>query len=678
MSRLEKTKHQIASLSRSEKAFLIALLLRLAYALIGGIAGTTLPGDLLIRLFFIVATIVFLIWSFPKLVRSLLWRVRHRLLVTWIFVGVVPIVLICMLVGQGLYFLMGQVVGYMTTNEISRHGELVQSTATALGWSLSHRPTSVSAPTVAETYVRELSAAQQSEFGAVVRSGQDQFVTPGDSALREIPGWSKPDFRGLVKNGDDYYFAAHVALGEASQAMELFVYRHAAADFFKNLLPGVAVVEVNKGTATAAGIDIKITEEPRSGFSFDSKRPDDDPDLPEPEPPKGRGWWDIPVNWIVVTPTTDLATGMPDQSLAIVSSRVSLVLKRLFSSLGNIAPVVVLFMIITACALLVVEIVSVLFGAKLTRSITRSVADLYEGTRKIQAGDFSHRIPVRKTKDQLSELAGSFNSMTARIENLIEEVKEKERLENELEIARDVQSQLFPKEVPRLKTLELWGGCQPARTVSGDYYDFLSLGADRTALAIGDISGKGISAALLMAHIQSALRSQFTHRGNGTRGSSGSELTSPSMVLSILNDHLYMSSPPEKYATFFLGLYTDEGGQLIYTNAGHLAPMLVRRGAVTRLAGDGFPVGMFPGIQYEQQAIGLEPGDLLVGFTDGVTETPNRDGEEFGDRRLTELLVRLVEKPLDRIASEINESVGAWAGDVERHDDTTLLLARRV
>src|SRR5207244_7516482 len=186
------------------------------------------------------------------------------------------------------------------------------------------------------------------------------------------------------------------------------------------------------------------------------------------------------------------------------------------------------------------------------------------------------------------------------------EVKEKERLENELEIARDVQSQLFPKSFPHLKTLEVWGGCQPARTVSGDYYDFVSLSADRVALAIGDISGKGISAALLMAHIQSALRSQLMHGENHNGNSRLIAAASPSSIISILNDHLYASSPPEKYATFFLGLYADEGGQLIYTNAGHLAPMVVRRGEVLRLPGDGFPVGLCPGIHYEQHTFNLE------------------------------------------------------------------------
>ena len=229
-----------------------------------------------------------------------------------------------------------------------------------------------------------------------------------------------------------------------------------------------------------------------------------------------------------------------------------------------------------------------------------------------------------------------------------------------------------------MKRLELWGGCEPARTVSGDYYDFVSLGSDRVALAIGDISGKGMSAALLMAHIQSALRSQLMLRNGHVGQPMVDGAFSPSTILSILNDHLYTSSPAEKYATFFLGLYADDTGQLIYTNAGHLAPMLVRRGQVLHLPGDGLPVGLFPGVQYEQQIVSLEPGDLLVGFTDGVTEAPNVSAEEFGDQRLTELLMRHSEQPIDEIARGIRTSVAAWTGDVERHDDTTLILARRL
>jgi sigma-B regulation protein RsbU (phosphoserine phosphatase) len=676
MSRVQNLIHQFRLLSRIDQAFLISLGLRLVYSLSGSVFQ--LPGDDFVRLAFVITSILFLIRSFPKLVRKILWRVRHRLLATWLLVGVVPIVLICALLWEGLFILMGQVVGYMTTNEITRQSESVRSTAYVLAWSLAHRESSATIPALTETFVRETAEARHAEIGVIVRTGTDTIAVPHDGAIEDIPGWSQPDFSGLVKDKGRYYFGAHIGLGGSADKTEVFLYQYARPEFFNNLLPKVATILMEQGSARAAGIDIQRTNGPRRGITFNTTRRTDDPDIHEPSPPTGRGWWDIPVAWIVLMPDTDLTTGRRDQSLAIVSSRPSLILTSLFSTLGRLASVTFVIMVITAITLLIVEIVAVLFGAKLTRSITRAVADLYEGTLKVQAGDFSHRIPLRKTKDQLSELAGSFNSMTGRIESLIVEVKEKERLENELAIARDVQSQLFPKEFPRLRSLEVWGGCQPARTVSGDYYDFIALGRDRVALAIGDISGKGISAALLMAHIQSALRSQLLHE-NSQRGTAAENGTnSPSSVLTKLNNHLYLSSPPEKYATFFLGLYSDEDGQLIYTNAGHLAPILVRQERVLRLAGEGFPVGLFPGISYEHQATMLEPGDLLVAFTDGVTETPNPSGDEFGDHRLSELLVCHTGKPLDQIASEVSTSVAAWAGDVERHDDTTLLLARRL
>src|SRR4029077_17863356 len=153
--------------------------------------------------------------------------------------------------------------------------------------------------------------------------------------------------------------------------------------------------------------------------------------------------------------------------------------------------------------LAIIEALALVIGASLTRSITGAVAQLYRATQHVDRGDFSHRIPV-KSKDQLAELANSFNTMTASIEKLVLEQKEKQRLENELAIAQEVQAQLFPREITQLESLEVHGYCRPARTVSGDYYDFLALGSDKLILAAGDVSGKGISAALLMATIHSA------------------------------------------------------------------------------------------------------------------------------------------------------------------------------
>ena len=152
-------------------------------------------------------------------------------------------------------------------------------------------------------------------------------------------------------------------------------------------------------------------------------------------------------------------------------------------------------LLLVAIVLAIIELVALLIGVRLNRSITGAVAGLYEATGHVNRGEFSHRIPV-KSNDQLATLAKSFNTMTASLEKLILEQKEKQRMENELVIAQEVQAQLFPRHISQLSTLEVFGFCRPARTVSGDYYDFLAMDADKLLLAVGDISGKGIAAAL--------------------------------------------------------------------------------------------------------------------------------------------------------------------------------------
>jgi hypothetical protein len=172
MRRWEKLRKQFASLSKIDRTFLIALFVRVVYPLIGAAAGSDLPGSGLVRFFFIIASLVFLVGSFPNLLRKLLWRVRHRLLVTWVLVGVVPIVLICALLTEGLFFLMGQVVGYMTASEIARQSEMFRGTAQSLAWSLAHRGPSVDPRMLTERFVRDTSETRRAEVGAIIRTGK--------------------------------------------------------------------------------------------------------------------------------------------------------------------------------------------------------------------------------------------------------------------------------------------------------------------------------------------------------------------------------------------------------------------------------------------------------------------------------------------------------------------------
>jgi sigma-B regulation protein RsbU (phosphoserine phosphatase) len=318
---------------------------------------------------------------------------------------------------------------------------------------------------------------------------------------------------------------------------------------------------------------------------------------------------------------------------------------------------------------LLVELASLVAGVQLSRSITGAVHELYLGTERVKQGDFSHRIKV-KGRDQLAELASSFNSMTANLGRLILVAKEKERLESELTIAREVQDQLFPRDVPASRTLELKGLCNPARMVSGDYYDFMPLSENALAFAIGDVAGKGISAALLMAAIQSIMRTQLST-------SAGGPFSAASLV-SRLNRQLYANTAPEKYATFFFTLYDETSHALTYTNAGHLSPLLLHGGEFSSLEPTGTVVGAFPSARYQERSVTLDPGDLLVAYTDGIVEPENAYGEMFGDDRLKELMVKYSAADSSELIARTMEAVNQWTGSSELQDDMTMVVARRL
>jgi len=200
-------------------------------------------------------------------------------------------------------------------------------------------------------------------------------------------------------------------------------------------------------------------------------------------------------------------TEQREGALARVETRPSVLYARLFGALGDYARGIESILFSIAIVFAIIELLALWIGTKLTRSITSSVADLYGATTHVNRGDFSHRIAV-KSSDQLAALATSFNSMTASIERLVQEQKEKQRLQNELAIAQEVQAQLFPKEISQLESLEVHGFCRPARTVSGDYYDFLVLNSGKMILAVGDrntVTGAADVLALLAGQVAQSL-----------------------------------------------------------------------------------------------------------------------------------------------------------------------------
>ena len=380
-------------------------------------------------------------------------------------------------------------------------------------------------------------------------------------------------------------------------------------------------------------------------------------------------------------------------ALAEVETRPSVLYARLFAARGDYAKGVEYILLSIAIIFAIIELLALFIGTKLTRSITSAVAQLYEATKHINRADFSHRITVQSS-DQLATLANSFNSMTTSIEKLVQEQKEKQRLEGELAIAQEVQAQLYPKLITQLETLEVHGFCRPARTVSGDYYDFLALNSDKLMLAVGDISGKGISAALLMATIHSAVRAYSIEDDSGAARTArpgpmrhgGSSLmlasesrgadASPATLLALLNHQLYESTPAAKYATLFLGIYDGATRRLTYANGGHLPPILISEdGSSQLLSCGGTVVGLFDNLSFPEATVQLRPGDVLVAYSDGVTE-PENDYGEFGEERLIQLVRENRHLPLERITEIVIAAVADWIGDDEQPDDVTLVLAR--
>jgi sigma-B regulation protein RsbU (phosphoserine phosphatase) len=351
--------------------------------------------------------------------------------------------------------------------------------------------------------------------------------------------------------------------------------------------------------------------------------------------------------------------------LAAFSARPSRLNERLFASLGDFGPLLTLILVVTAVIFLALEAGALITGVVLTRRITSAVSDLYESTRYIRRGDFTHRVRVQR-RDQLGALGESFNEMTSSITELIEEQRKGQRLENEISIAREVQEQLFPQSIPQVEGVELAAICRAARVVSGDYYDFIRLSPCRIGIAVADISGKGISAALLMASLQAALRSQAVLDANG----------STAQLVSRLNHHLFHNTSDDRYATFFYGVFDSSTQTLEYTNAGHCAPVFVADGKVAKLDTGGTVVGLFDEAQYESGTINAPPDSLLVVFSDGLIEPENVYGEEFGTQRLTDEILRHRDAPPQRMAESLIDSAEQWAGTPEQADDMTVVVAR--
>ncbi len=593
-------------------------------------------------------TVVLVVLCGWKLIRLLLfrsrlvWKVRNRLIVTYLFIAVVPIALILAFFLVAGWALSSQFAGYLIGSAMEHREMAIETPARLLAREL---------PADRMAIVQQLTATGIPSFEAMVTGGQS-FRYPSDAKIQMPPGDWK-DYTGVVYKGNRRYLMSLVNSGRNRSLILVPLTR----EVLENLVPGLGSLGM-PSRSTVRGSDSSPLDE----TDIESLQ-----DAFAGRIPPQRNVLDFAITGPNMIAIADW--NRPNSSTygrMVIETRLSAILNVIFSSKieDPLLPFIQLAFSIIVVLLLIAEMYSWYIGVSMTRTLTGAVHNLYEGTTLIGEGAFAHRIPVTGN-DQLAELGHSFNKMAAQLEQFVTVTKEKERLLSEIAIASEVQTRLFPHKPPTCRTVGMLGVCHAARMVSGDYYDYFMAADGELAVALGDVAGKGISAALLMASIQSIMRTQL---------SDGNAAVTPANTVARLNRLLYASTSPEKYATFFFGLYNEETRQLTYTNAGHLPPLLIHDDTYEFLEVTGSVVGAFPSLHYEERTVPLGAGDFLVAYTDGITEPENSYGEDFGADRLAEVVMRHRDAAPAEIVERVLEAVRQWDASSEQADDMTLMI----
>jgi len=700
----------------------------------------------------------FKIFRYLKL--RLLWRVRRRLAITYVFVGLTPIVLLVLLGILSAMIGAGQAMSRIVAVGMSACERQTLASAHALYDGVSRLPPDAG-NRVVQTWLDERTAQLQTTLpGARValwraantggnqsligQTAPAQFVSAvGDKETRgeetrgiddeamppgaPLPEWvqNRAEWSGLsvvppAAETSELYDAPAmraVVRGKANdRTLALLVTVPISRAFVRQLQASTKLhlqplfgrpgalgsrngnrgIRISSGESEAAQSKAKgLQVSTDSGDDRESKKSSITDRFGDPIPTTN--------NYVAVLPATSWTDGASKQFIAYLFPVSPQIVREQFWSGGGFGTVLRWLLITLACFFLVLELFAVLTAAWMTRAVTGTVHKLYRATEFIKRGDFSHRVKVR-SRDQLGELAVAFNDMSANIETLLQQRVAHERLEREVEIAAEVQAQLFPRSAPLLVNALIAGECRAARGVAGDYYDYIEIAPGLIALALGDVSGKGISASLVMSNLQAALRAQTTIMAERMRiveravaataaaSSSGSgerrtlladvigEVDDQQAVAAIVgsvNEQLCQSTDSNRFATLFFAFYNDETHHLRYTNAGHNEPIVVRADkSVERLTTGGLMVGAFDFARYEEAPLSLAKGDVLLVFSDGISEAQNAEGEEYGEDRLARFAVEHSHLSADEMRRAIFEEIDKWSGDTERGDDQTLMILK--
>ncbi len=616
------------------------------------------------------------LWRLSRVLRlRLLWRVRRKLILSYFFIGVVPAALIF------LFFL---IVGALTLLSFSSY--LVTEKLADL---------QAQGRVYADMAAVEL---QQTRTPAEVRDLLTRKVAAGG---RTYPGISVAL---LPLNGDTR--TAPLTVG----AWDHGAPPTSVPEWLLRQGPSALVVPVGEGSTASAGARLIVRSVSWIGAAESARRaiivdlPLDDatagvireetgirlgglgmaPSNTDPcALPEGSELRieasPYALSWINFLDVTNWETGTSCKLGLQIQPNLTHLYRRITEAQAigggmSFGQMLLIMLLIIGGLFLVIQTVAFVMGVSLARSITGSIHELFEGTRRVQAEDLSHRIRVR-TRDQFGALATSFNSMVENIEELLEQKVVKERLQQELQIARDIQTSLLPSETLRRGDVTLAAACRPAREIGGDYCDFFPLDEDRIGLLVADVSGKGASAALYMAELKGLMLAlSKTHQ-------------SPRALLAEVNLVLSANLGRTSFVTMTYAVLDLRACTLVHARAGHTPLIHLRAGDAfprTRLLA---PEGLMLGVRMasvrarfeemlKEQTIALSPGDVVVLFTDGISEAMNGVRDLYGEDRLCLCVEEHAGLEPDALCDEIFESVREFADGAEQHDDMTMIVLK--
>ncbi|HKX28115.1 MAG TPA: SpoIIE family protein phosphatase [Blastocatellia bacterium] len=696
--------------------------------------GRTLFGSGWLKRVFDVGAVVGLIPVAHFLVRGgrwvtehLLWRLRRRLIVTYLLIGALPILLVTSLIVLVGYVVVMQSSSSLVSRQLDGYLEQSHAAALSISQDLSHldlagmdreqlqRRLQERANALAPIFpdlTLSLHGAASQEPPVLVRGysseGRSQpAAAPTPSPLRiseegePLPDWlrDQSEFHGLVIEegpGADRLVRARHIIKLTKPSPAIFQLSYPIGPSMCEHLKHTTDLEVKPGQvlapliSTPAGAQIDAAEMRELGQRGEVT-----------------AW--PPGSLPIYKTTTKWSTGRQiEGDVLLIDGSFLLPSKiwqrvRQFRSESLFGNMIVLAIASLGFFFLLIALLAVGSAVWLTRSITGAVHYLYAGTKRVEAGDFDHEIPITGS-NQLGELAGSFNQMTRSIRELLSVSEEKQRLDQEVRIAAEVQSRLFPRSVPRTTRLDFAPGvCIPARAVSGDYFDYLELAQGQIGIVVADVCGKGVSAALMMANLQANLRGQVQAYHDAYNFSLSLAAQSESResktggrhrqhplettgrahpvqrIIQQINRQLADSIIDASYITLFYAEFDEQDSTLRYTNAGHNPPILLRGNSqgerlIERLDRGGTVLGLFHESEYEEGELKFNSGDILVAFTDGLIEARNLSDEEYGEERVIRTIIDNAHLPATEIERRILQSLREWTANTEQEDDLTLIL----